>query len=33
VADLLFPREIYHLDMTAARDQLIKWFRQRIENY
>jgi len=33
VADLLFPREIYHLDMTAARDQLIRWFRQRIENY
>ncbi|MFC1844920.1 hypothetical protein ACFLZ5_09060 [Thermodesulfobacteriota bacterium] len=33
VAELLFPREIYHLDMTAARNQLIKWFRQRIENY
>ncbi len=33
VADLLFPKEIYHLDMTAARDQLIRWFRQRIENY
>ena len=33
VADLLFPREIYHLDMTAARNQLIRWFRQRIENY
>ena len=33
VADLLFPREIYHLDLTAARDQLIRWFRQRIENY
>ena len=33
VAELLFPKEIYHLDMTAARDKLIKWFRQRIENY
>lgn len=33
VADLLFPKEIYHLDMTSARDQLIRWFRQRIENY
>jgi hypothetical protein len=32
VADLFFPKEIYHLDMTAARNQLIKWFRQRIEN-
>jgi hypothetical protein len=32
VAELLFPREIYHLDMTAARNQLIQWFRQRIEN-
>jgi hypothetical protein len=33
VAELLFPREIYHLDMNTARNQLIKWFRQRIENY
>jgi len=33
VADLLFPKEIYHLDMAAARDQLIRWFRQRIETY
>ena len=33
VADLLFPKEIYHLDMSAARNQLIRWFRQRIENY
>ncbi|KPK00682.1 MAG: hypothetical protein AMJ60_00020 [Desulfobacterales bacterium SG8_35] len=32
VADLLFPREIYHLDMNAARNELIRWFRQRIEN-
>ena len=33
VAELLFPREIYHLDMTTARNQLISWFRQRIEDY
>jgi hypothetical protein len=33
VADLLFPREIYHLDMSTARNELIRWFRQRIENY
>ena len=33
VAELLFPRELYHLDLTAARNQLIQWFRQRIENY
>ena len=33
VADLLFPREIYHLDMATARNKLIRWFRQRIENY
>lgn len=33
VADLLFPREIYHLDMTTARNKLIGWFRQRIENF
>ncbi len=32
VAELLFPSEIYHLDMTAARNELIRWFRQRIEN-
>jgi hypothetical protein len=32
VAVLLFPREIYHLDMDTARNELIRWFRQRIEN-
>jgi hypothetical protein len=31
VAELLFPREIYHLDMAAVKDNLIDWFRQRIE--
>ena len=33
VADLLFPKEIYHLDMTMARNELIRWFRQRIESF
>ena len=33
VADLLFPKEIYHLDLTRARNELICWFRQRIENF
>ncbi|MDX1775252.1 MAG: hypothetical protein R3297_01585 [Desulfobulbales bacterium] len=31
VAELLFPREIYHLDMAAVKDNLIRWFRKRIE--
>jgi hypothetical protein len=31
VAELLFPREIYHLDMAAVKGDLIKWFRKRIE--
>ena len=31
VAELLFPREIYHLDMAAVKDDLIHWFRKRIE--
>jgi hypothetical protein len=33
VAELLFPKEIYHLDMAAIKNDLIHWFRQRIENY
>ena len=33
VAELLFPKEIYHLDMAAVKNDLIHWFRQRIENY
>jgi len=32
VAELLFPREIYHLDMAAVKNDLIKWFRKRIED-
>ena len=32
VAELLFPREIYHLDMAAVKDDLIQWFRKRIES-
>jgi len=31
VADILFPKDIYHLDMNAARNELIRWFRQRLE--
>jgi len=31
VAELLFPRGIYHLDMAAVKGNLIDWFRQRIE--
>ncbi|NOQ66835.1 MAG: hypothetical protein GQ556_06435 [Desulfobacterales bacterium] len=31
-AELLFPREIYHLDMAAVKNDLIKWFRKRIED-
>ncbi len=33
VAELLFPREIYHLDMDKIKEKLIRWFRQRIEEY
>lgn len=32
VAELLFPREIFHLNTSIARNELIRWFRQRIEN-
>jgi hypothetical protein len=31
VAELLFPKEIYHLNMPAVKDSLIGWFRKRIE--
>lgn len=31
VADLLFPREIFHLDMSSIKDEMIRWFRKRIE--
>jgi hypothetical protein len=33
VAELLFPYEIYKLDMTKAKDKLIGWFRSRIEEF
>ena len=32
VAELLFPREIFHFNMSIARNEIIRWFRQRIEN-
>ncbi len=31
VAELLFPYDIYHLDMQSKREILVRWFRQRIE--
>ncbi len=33
VAELLFPYEIYHLDMKKVKDKLIGWFRSRIEEF
>jgi len=33
VAELLFPYEIYHLDMKKVKGKLIGWFRSRIEEF
>ncbi|MDF1577634.1 MAG: hypothetical protein RQ753_09120 [Desulfurivibrionaceae bacterium] len=33
VAELLFPGEIYYLDMKKAKEKLIRWFRCRIEEF
>ncbi|MDW7771991.1 MAG: hypothetical protein SCH71_03780 [Desulfobulbaceae bacterium] len=33
VAEFLFPRDIYHLNMNAIRERQIKWCRKRIEEY
>jgi hypothetical protein len=33
VAELLFPFEIYHLDMKLVKDKLLRWFRTRIEEF
>jgi hypothetical protein len=33
VAELLFPYEIYHLDMKLVKDKLLRWFRSRIEEF
>ena len=33
VAELLFPREIYHLDMKVIRDRQIERFRRQIEEF
>ncbi len=33
VAELLFPYEIYHLDMKKVKDKQIGWFRSRIEEF
>ena len=31
VANLLFPQEIYFLDMKKTRDRQLRWFRHQIE--
>lgn len=31
VAELLFPQDIYHLDMSEIKELLIRWFRTRLE--
>ena len=31
VAELLFPQNIYHLDMKKIRDKQLQWFRRQIE--
>ncbi len=33
VAELLFPHEIYRLNLQKIRDDLLRWFRARIEEY
>jgi len=33
VAELLFPKDIYELDMGDKKDVLIRWFRKRIEEF
>ena len=33
VAELLFPFEIYHLDMKLVKDKLLRWFRSQIEEF
>ncbi len=33
VAELLFPEEIYHLNMDRIKEKLIRWFRRKIEEF
>ncbi len=33
VAELLFPQDIYDLNMSEIKDALIRWFRRRIEEF
>jgi hypothetical protein len=33
VAEFLFPKDIYHLNMDVIRQRLIKWCRKKIEEY
>jgi hypothetical protein len=33
VAEFLFPKDIYHLNMDEIRQHQLRWFRKRIEEY
>jgi hypothetical protein len=33
VAEFLFPKDIYHLNMDNIRERQIKWCRKRIEEF
>ena len=33
VAELLFPRDIYEIDIAEKKEDLLRWFRKRIEEF
>jgi len=33
VVELLFPEDIYEIDIALKKDDLIRWFRKRIEEF
>ncbi|MBU4119153.1 MAG: hypothetical protein KJ555_10360, partial [Proteobacteria bacterium] len=33
VAELLFPQDIYEIDITEKKESVIRWFRKRIEEF
>ena len=33
VVGLLFPEDIYHLDISDKKESIIRWFRNRIEDF
>jgi len=33
VVELLFPKQIYHLDISDKKEAIIRWFRNRIEGF